>query len=364
MIPIYEPFLGTEELALVTDAVNSSWISSQGVFIEEFSKMLGEYISPEGQVSLCSNGTVALHLALIAAGVGSGDKVIVPDFTYVASINAILYVGATPMVVDVDEKTWVMDIQNISDAFLSQAKAIILVDVYGYPSLSKADSIYLKKYDLTIIQDCAESLGSFLDKKHTGSYADFATFSFFGNKTITTGEGGAVWSRDIDRAEFIDKIKSQGIKRGTRYEHDVLGYNYRMTNIQAAIGCAQLGKINEILARKRQLQDLYRATLEKHGAMFQQLPKSSLSSYWMISALFPSTDVNDFSDYLKHRNIDTRPFFSPVSRFKHLEYFNFDVFPNAKFLASNGLIFPSAPSLIDTGVVETVLSAVDEYFTS
>jgi len=364
MIPVYEPFLGNEELALVTKAVKSSWISSQGIFIEDFSKMLGEYISPDGQVSLCSNGTVALHLALIAAGVGTGDKVIVPDFTYVASINAILYVGATPVVVDVDQRTWVMDIQNISDACLSQAKAILLVDIYGYPSLSRADSNYLKKYDLAIIQDCAESLGSFLDKKHTGSHADFATFSFFGNKTITTGEGGAVWSRDIDSAEFIDKIKSQGIKKGTRYEHDELGYNYRMTNIQAAIGCAQLAKIDEILKRKRQLQDLYRATLEKYGAIFQQLPKSSSSSYWIIGALFPSTVFNDLSYYLKLKNIDTRHFFSSVSSFKHVEYLNLNAFPNSKFLASYGLIFPSAPSLIDTGEVDTVLSALDEYFTS
>lgn len=363
MIPVYEPFLGPEEAALVDDAVRSSWISSQGAYIDRFAEDLGNYISSQGQVSLCSNGTVALHLALIAAGVGRGDKVIVPDFTYVASINAILYVGATPIVVDVDRNSWVTDVQNIDDASLGEAKAIILVDVYGCPSLSISDRSFLKQYDLAIIQDCAESLGTFLGEGHTGIHADFATFSFFGNKTITTGEGGAVWSRDVDRAKFIDKIKSQAIKIGTRYEHDELGYNYRMTNVQAAIGCAQLAKIDAILERKRKLHDFYSATLQNYGAVFQEMPENASPSFWMVGALFSSTDVGQLAKHLRKRNIDTRPFFSPVSKFRHVENFNFGLFENTRFLSANGLIFPSAPALVDTGSIEVVLAAVDDFFT-
>ena len=258
--PVYQPYLTGNEKKYVLECLESTWISSKGKFINEFETRFAEYLGIKYAASV-SNGTVALHVALLALGIGKGDEVIVPTFTYIASVNSITYTGATPVFVDSDPTSWQMSLEDTRNKISKKTKAILAVHLYGHPCEIQALRDLANKEKLFLMEDTAEALGSEYDRRKAGTFGDISTFSFFGNKTITTGEGGMVVTNDKALYEKCVHIKGQGLAKNAEDWHDIIGYNYRMTNICAAIGLAQLEKINDIILIKRQYANWYKENL-------------------------------------------------------------------------------------------------------
>lgn len=351
-IPIYKPFFSGEEKTLVNDCLDSTWISSKGkyinVFEEEFSKYTGIKKS-----STVSNGTVALHLALLALDIKEGDEVIVPTFTYVASVNAIKYVGATPVFIDSESDFWQLSIDDLKKKITSKTKAIMAVHIYGHPCDMKELSIIAKENNLFVIEDCAEALGSYISDEHVGNFSDISTFSFFGNKTITTGEGGMVCSNSEILIDKVNTLKSQGLDKIREYWHSVLGYNYRMTNISAAIGVAQLKIADKILGKKREIYFQYRKHLKKE-ILLQQEKSGYTHSYWMVSVLFENEESRTkVRSALKENGIETRPLFPLVNEmpiYKDDQQESNNQF-NIKEISQRGINLPSFPSLTEKEII-------------
>ena len=339
--PVYIPEITQKEKDYVNQCLDSTWISSKGEFIERFEKLMSEKIGAKNAIAV-SNGTVALHLALDAYNIGVGDEVIVPDFTYVASANSVKYTGADVVFSDVDIKSWNITLKHIKEKISKKTKAVMVTDIFGTPP--EMDEIYefCKSKNLILIEDSAESLGATYRNKMAGNLADIATFSFFGNKTITTGEGGMVLTNNVEIARKIRKLKNQGNSDTIRYYHDILGYNYRMTNIQAAIGCAQMERLDSILARKKKIFEIYRQELE--GIVeFQRIPNHITSTYWMISFTFDERINKDLlMENLLKDGIETRPFFIPISS---MPFYSTCDTPNTLKLSQTGINVPSYPTL-------------------
>lgn len=312
-IPVLEPTLGAKELEYVTECITTNWISSQGKFVTEFESQFGE-IHPGMTAVAVSNGTVALHLALVALGIGPGDEVIVPDLTFAASVNSIIYTGAEPVLVDIDRETWTMDVQAFKDAISPRTKAVMPVHLYGHscdmdPILAIAD-----KHGLLVIEDAAEALGSLYKEKPVGTFGHAATYSFFGNKTITTGEGGMIVFRDESVAQRAKVLRDHGMSKSKRYWHEFVGYNYRLTNMQAAIGVAQLERLNIFVEAKRKIAATYNAHLSKTPELTLPVEKDwAFQSYWLYSVLLDySVDRDEVMEKLKLNGVDTRPLFFPM----------------------------------------------------
>ncbi|MFH1153096.1 MAG: DegT/DnrJ/EryC1/StrS aminotransferase family protein, partial [Pseudomonadota bacterium] len=251
-IPIYRPSLSGNEKRYVNECLDSTWISSQGKFVERFEKSFSDYTKINNAASVC-NGTVALHLALLALGIGKSDEVIVPTLTYIATVNAVAYVGAKPIFADSERGTWQIDPEDVKRKITPRTKAVIVVHLFGYPADMARIMDIAAQNGLHVIEDCAEAFGTQIQGKTVGTFGDIATFSFYGNKTITTGEGGIVATNTLNLHEKVCHLKGQGLSRNRFYWHDALGYNYRMTNICAAIGLAQLERADEIIEKKIRL---------------------------------------------------------------------------------------------------------------
>lgn len=341
-IPIYKPFLGKEEHALVNECLESSWISSQGKFIKTFENEVQTYVGIDNAICV-SNGTVAIHLAMLALELKPGDEVITTNFTYVASSNSILYVGATPIFVDICEDTWNINTSKIEQKISSKTKAILYTNIYGAPADYEKLKDIADRHNLYLIEDAAESFGAIYKGKMSGTLGHISTFSFFGNKTITTGEGGMIVTSNNKLADKIRKLKNQGNSETVRYYHDILGYNYRMTNIQAAIGVAQLKKIDTILDLKKTIHDTYKKGLEDI-VEFQNILRDTSSSYWMCSVLFNTKEEKEIVvKALADENIETRPFFVPIDELPFYEKVsNCEV---SKNISARGLNLPSYPEL-------------------
>lgn len=341
-IPIYKPYIGNEEEVAVAECMQSTWISSQGKFISKFEQDVAEYVGISHAIAV-SNGTVAIHLAMLALDIGPEDEVITTNFTYVASSNSILYVGATPIFVDVDPLSWNINPSLIEEKISSKTKAILYTNLYGAPAEYNELKRIADKHGLYLIEDAAESFGATYAGKVSGTLGDISTYSFFGNKTITTGEGGMVLTPNKEIADKIRKLKNQGNSETTRYYHDILGYNYRMTNIQAAIGVVQLSKIENILKLKRALHQNYVNGL-KDLVQFQSVSEKATSSYWMSSILFRTiAEKNKVINALKLSNIETRPFFTPIDE---LPFYNkVNDCSHAKEISEKGINLPSYPAL-------------------
>ena len=254
-IPLYRPDLSGNEKKYALDCIDSTWISSIGQYVGKFEEALARITGAPHAIVVC-NGTVALHLAMHCLGIGPGDEVIVPTFTYIASVNAITQTGAKPIFAESRESDWLIDPTKIEALTTPRTKAILPVHLYGAVCDMPAIMEIARKRGLKIIEDCAESLGATLHGQHTGTFGDIGTFSFFGNKTITTGEGGAVIAADPALSHRLRIVKGQGQSLTRRYWHEELGFNYRMTNIAAAIGFAQSERLPEILAAKRRVAAL------------------------------------------------------------------------------------------------------------
>ncbi len=338
--PIYKPYLEGNIKTYVNKCIDSTWISSKGEFITQFEKGIADYCNIKYATSVF-NGTVALHLALASLEIGKGDEVIVPDFTYIATANAVKYVGATPVFTDVESTDWNISLDNIKRVYNKNVKAIIVVDIYGtQPKELREISEFAKENGVFLIQDSAESLGSKHYGFNIGHYADLTTLSFFGNKTITTGEGGMVLTNNKELYEKMNILKNQGNSKEVRYFHDILGFNFRMTNIQAAIGTSQLELIDEILDKKRKIIDMYKKYIGDI-VEFQKVDNYSISSNWLVS-IIPKTDKNVLIEKLENAGVETRPFFQQISSmpfYKKVEN------KNTIFLSKAGISLPSYPEL-------------------
>lgn len=344
LIPVYQPALDGNELKYVEDAVRSSWISSRGAYIDRFESDFCR-LTGVAHATTVTNGTVALHAALLALGIGEGDEVIVPTFTYVASANAIRYVGATPVFCDLESGYWQMDPASIEAQITPRTKAIVVVHLYGHPAPMAQIRAIADKHGLKIIEDCAEALGSRIGDQHVGSFGDIATYSFFGNKTITTGEGGMVVSNNAELINKVRKIKSQGLSGDREYWHDMVAHNFRMTNVTAAIGCAQLERFSELLDAKRHLAMKYRRVLRNTPLRFLTEKRGCTNGFWMVAALARSPEeLTALRAHLKEQQIETRPLF-PTVHMMPMYGGHQGQFPRAEALSPLGLNLPSWPNL-------------------
>lgn len=359
-IPLYQPTLDGNEKKYVNDCLDSNWISSKGKYISKFEEKFAEYIGVQYAASV-ANGTMALHLALIAMGIGPGDEVLVPTLTYVACANAVLYTGAIPVFIDSLEHTWQMDPNEVRRKITSKTRAIIAVHLYGHPSEIDTLSSIAQEHELYLLEDCAEALGSRYKNKLVGSFGDMSVFSFYGNKTITTGEGGMVVTNNETLYDRAVRFRGQGLAKNRQYWHDILGYNYRMTNICAAIGLAQLERVENFISKKRQIADWYREGLKASPVQFHDETELVIHSYWMCSILVPEPRQRDnLRDYLAEKGIETRPVFYPIHT---LPYYasKFGRYKVAENLGWRGVNLPSWPGL-DKKHVDFICQAILDFF--
>lgn len=346
MIPVSEPNISKKEIQYVTDAVKSGWISSIGHYVNKFEADFAKYCDRKFGVAV-SNGTVALHLALLALGIKEGDEVIVPNITFIATSNAVTYVGAKTVLVDIDSKTWNMDPQKIREKITKNTKAIIVVHLYGNPCDMTEISKIAKEHNLKIVEDAAEAHGSLYKGKKCGSFGDISTFSFYGNKTITTGEGGMCLTNDKKLNEKLRLLRGQGMSSKKRYWHDVVGYNYRITNLQSALGCAQLERIDDMVNRKKNNAKLYKQNLSTvPWIIFQEETPNSESSHWMFSVLIDPRSKYKRESVLKklaEKGIETRIIFYPLSDMP--PYKSDEKFDVSKTVSYSGFSLPSSTKL-------------------
>lgn len=350
-ISIAAPLLEGNELAYVTDCIKTNWISSQGKYVRKFEELFAGY--HQGRTSLAvSNGTVALHLALDALKIGKGDEVIVPDLTFAASVNAILYTGATPVLADVDPITWNIDVEHVKKLITPRTKAIMPVHLYGQPCDMYSIMQLALQHNLFVVEDCAEALGSFYNGVPVGCFGDVATFSFYGNKTITTGEGGMVVFKDKAIAERAATLRDHGMQKTRRYWHEEVGYNYRLTNIQAAIGVAQFERLNEFVEAKKKIAKAYN---EAFGQLeFLQVPAAidnTSNSYWLYTMLVkpeaPFTR-DELIDYLHTKGVETRPVFFTMHEMPPYQNFGAaDQLSVSTRISDTGISLPSSVNLLD-----------------
>ncbi|MBG1260435.1 DegT/DnrJ/EryC1/StrS family aminotransferase [Nostoc commune] len=308
-------FIGNENKYL-TECIESGWISSNGRFIKAFEEQFAEFCGTKHAIT-CSNGTAALHLALLVYGIGIGDEVIVPTLTYVASANAVTYCGAHPVFVDSEANTWNINPELIEAKITDKTKGIIVVHLYGHPVDMDAVNTIARKHNLVVIEDAAEAHGALYKGKIAGSLGDIATFSFYGNKIITTGEGGIVVTNDDEVAAKLRLLKGQGMSPTQRYWFPIVGYNYRMTNMQAAIGLAQIENIDWHLSKRKEVSRLYYQYLAPLSN-YIELPVQedwASHSFWMYTILLKSTvkmTRDEFMDALDNQGVETRPIFYPM----------------------------------------------------
>ena len=326
-VPVCEPTLLGNELKYVTDAVQTGWISSAGKYVTEFEKRFADYCGCKYGVAVC-NGTVALHLALTALGIGKGDEVIIPDFTMIATAFAVCYTGAVPVFVDADSKTWNTDATKIEEKITSRTKAIIPVHLFGLMCDMDAINAIAKKHNLKVLEDAAEAHGAEYKGRRAGSCSDLAAFSFFANKNITTGEGGMVVTNDEELYNKLRYYKNIcfSLEGPRNYLHDNIGFNYRMSNVVAAIGLAQVEKAEEYKEMRIRNNELYRKYLsDVPGINFQVVPDACLSVSWMNAVLVDSEKFGHGRDelcaFLKENNVDTRLLFVGMHRQRSLQQY-------------------------------------------
>ena len=337
------PNLGEYEKQCLNKCIDSTFVSTFGPFVPEFEEKFAEYIGVKKAVSVQS-GTAALHMALYELSIEKGDEVIVPALTFVASINPILYAGAKPVIVDVDPETWNIDPEEIKKAITKNTKAIIPVHLYGNPCDMDAIMKIAKEYNLYVIEDATESLGATYKGRQTGTFGDFGCFSFNGNKLITTGGGGMIVTDDEKRAKHIKFLVNQARDNSKGYYHPEMGFNYRMTNIEAALGLAQLERIDKFLEKKRNFRKIYQKVLDDLPYIkFQQESNNASGSWWLTCVKIDKNniDIDDLMLKLKEKGIPSRRIFMPASKMPYLRKFSKSC-PNAYEIYNQGICLPTS----------------------
>ena len=346
MIPVAEPRLGEKELAYVTDCITTGWVSSKGKYVGQFEQAFAAYCGCQFGVATF-NGTIALHLVLAALNIGLEDEVIIPSLTFVATANAVSYTGATPIFVDSHAQTWNIDPAALEAAITPRTKAIIPVHLYGHPADMDVINAIAKKHDLIVIEDAAEAHGARYKGKRAGSLAKAAIFSFMGNKIMTTGEGGMVVTDDADLAERCMFLANHARYSDNPYWHTEIGFNYRMTNLQAALGVAQLEQIAEFIDIRRQTARYYMTRLENlPGLTMPPEMDGTENVYWIFAPLVePEFGLgrDELMIKLAEKEIETRPFFYPIHTMPM--YNTGQNLPLAENLSAKGINLPSGTNL-------------------
>lgn len=366
MIPVCEPTLGEEELANVSECVKSGWISSKGKFVDSFEKEFADYLGAKHAVTTTS-GTTALHLAVASLEIGKGDEVIVPTFTMIASALPIVYTGAVPVLVDAEEKTWNINVRKIEEKITARTKAIMPVDIYGHPVDMDPILELARKHNLFVIDDAAEAHGSEYRGKKVGSQSDITCFSFYANKIITTGEGGMLVTNSDSINAKARLLKDLAHAPGRRFLHYECGFNYRMTNTQAAIGVAQLRKIDRLADARRKNAHLYNDLLG--GIPGITLPPEepwARNVYWMYSVLIDPREFgmtrDELAASLQKKGIESRPFFVPMHQqpvFQKMGLFQGEEYPVAEKLSARGINLPSSSHLSED-TIRLICRAIKE----
>jgi len=358
-LPVAAPVLSERELRYVSECVLTGWVSSAGKYVDRFEDSFRQYCGVRHAIST-SSGTTALHLALLSCGIGPGDEVIVPSLTFIATANAVRYTGATPVFVDSEEDTWNINPDLIEEKISFRTRAIIPVHLYGHPANMPPILELARERNLYVIEDAAEAHGATCYQKIAGTMGDMGIFSFYGNKIITTGEGGMLITNSAEYAEKARILRDHGMDRERRYWHPVLGYNYRMTNVQAALGLAQMERIDQILQKKRELASAYTRLLQ--GVRGIRLPREApwaRNVYWLYSILIDEEMVglsrDDVIAKMKESGIETRPVFPMV----HSQpiYNAREVLPVGEEISRRGISLPSSINLT-AGDIERVARTV------
>jgi perosamine synthetase len=362
-IPVSQPSIGDKELAYVTDAVRSGWVSSLGPYIEKFERQFAEYCGTRFALT-ASNGTTGLHLALLAAGIRAGDEVIVPDLTFIATANAVAYIGARPVIVDIEPETLCICPAAAEKAITPRTRAIMPVHLYGHPADMDALQAVADRHGVAIIEDAAEAHGAEYRGRRVGSLGRCGVFSFYGNKVITSGEGGMITTDDEALYVTAKRLRDHAMSANRRYWHEEIGYNYRMTNLQAALGVAQLERIDQFLARRTAIMGWYREELGSHaGLRLNRNASWARNAHWMVC--LEVDGMHDakrqaFMAALRGRGVDSRPYFYPIS---DMPMYPGASTPVAHRLSPTGINLPSFVDLTREDVAHIgrqVLAALDE----
>lgn len=366
MIPVNEPLLDGNEKKYLCECIDTGWISSEGPFINKFEDGLAKRTNRRYGVAVAS-GTAALEIAVKALRIKEGDEVIMPTFTIISCAGAVAKVGAKPILVDCDPKTWNMDVNQIEERITEKTKAIMVVHIYGLPVDMDPLIKIAKKYDLKIIEDVAEVIGLEYKGEKCGSFGDISCFSFYPNKHITTGEGGMILTDDENLAEKCRFYRNICFEPSRRFVHNELGWNYRMTNLQAALGVAQLEKLNITVKKKRYIGRKYNELLSDVPSNIQlPLPKTEYAEniYWVYGIVLNDQSADEIMLELAKREIGTRPFFwcmheQPV--FQKMGWYKGESYPVAEKIARNGFYIPSGIAITDKQI-EAVAKALNELF--
>ena len=358
-IPVNIPKLYNSEKINVINCVRTNWISSEGKFVKEFEKKFSQYNSRKFGVAV-SSGTAALEVAIKALNLKKNSEVIIPSFSIIATALCVVKCGLKPILVDCSLSTWNMDPEKVLKKISKKTSAIIITHIYGLPvDLQKIMNV-AKKKNIKIIEDAAEVIGLKYKNRMCGSFGDISTFSFYANKHITTGEGGMIVTNKKDIYEKCKSLRNLSFSKSyfDRYNHDDIGWNYRMTNMQAALGCGQLKSINKIVKRKREIGNLYYKNLKRNKHLLFQENKNSYSKniYWVFGVLLKknSRSKRDFlMRALLKNKIDTRPFFLSMNKqkiFKKMKIFSKSKMPNSEYLSNNGFYLPSGLGISDSEI--------------
>lgn len=370
MIPVNSPILGQREKALVNECLDTGWISSEGPFIRQFEEEFSKFIGRNYGIAV-ANGSAALDIAFKAIDIRPGDEVIMPTFTIISPAYSIIRQGGIPVLVDCEPVTWNMDVTQVESKISLKTKAICIVHIYGLPVDIDPILSLAKKYNLKVIEDAAEMHGQTYKNAKCGTFGDISIFSFYPNKHITTGEGGMLLTDDQEMADRISRLRNLDFDPNKRrFVHDDIGWNYRMTNIQAALGLGQLSRINEIILRKREIGNLYNQKLRGLKGFQLPLERNSYAEniYW-VYALVAENEKKavDILNFLSVEKIGTRPFFwcmheQPV--FLKMGLFKDEVYPVAQKIARNGFYIPSGLGLTNheiSIVSQAILRANEEF---
>lgn len=352
-ISIANPVFNGNEKKYLMECIDTGWVSANGRFVTEFEEKFAEFCGTKYALS-CSNGTVSLHLILVALGIKPGDEVIMPTLTYIATANSVRYCGATPVFVDSEEGTFNMDPAKIEEKITSRTKAIMPVHLYGLSADMAPIMEISEKYNIPVIEDAAEAHGAEYNGKKVGGFGLAASFSFFGNKVITSGEGGMVVTNDEELYKRMKLLKGQAVSPEKRYWHVDVGYNYRMTNMQAAIGLGQLENVDWHIGQRKRIAGLYEKYLEgtEKYMKLQEVPKNCKSVYWMSNVILQDTVTKERDQVMKEMeecNIEMRPVFYPM----HIMPPYLDEtasYPVAERLGARGISLPSHAMLQDEDI--------------
>ena len=346
-IPVNRPLLNENDVSSVSLTVKSGWISS-GSKIAEFEKRFANYTNKK-YASCVSSGSAALEIAIKSLNIGYGDEVITPAFSIISNSNAIIKNLAKPILVDTDLDTWNIDIKQLKKKISSKTKALMLPHIYGFPNdMDKIQKI-CRLHKLYLIEDASEMIGQKYKKKICGSFGDVSTFSFYANKHITTGEGGMIVTNNKKIYNKINKLKNLSFGKKNRFNHDDIGWNYRFTNLQAALGLSQLNRIKQIVKKKIQIGQFYYDNLINNDKIIIQPKKLNYAEniYWVFGILLKTNTkykLNEIREKLKNKNIETRPFFWPMNKqfiYNKMGLFRKEKYPSAEYLANNGFYIPS-----------------------